>query len=421
MDIQKKGSCRLIFCISLVVAIILVGDRVSLAAGKTSAEVLIATYRSSATITPAEAKSAVARLVTVLADCEDIYLAFRIKYRIGVMYFKAGMMRMSKARFLQIANDSKCPELIRACSFNMIGQISRLGAENKEALEAFNQVANLLEQRSFAGREYTPNSTLTKLWCSALLSKAEIFEFQQDYTASITEYSRLLHALSQNKNKDMSSLYAPLANYKISQLYLQRGDIDKYIEIVEALTGDYPEYHRTPLVKLELECIKFMKSISANLEFLKDGSFAAPAHLIANLKDSKSGTSAESIVNEFDELCSKYQNTCEGIFLQYHYAWLLDALGKKHKAAEILARIFTMDIAYTSNKSQEKVIAEIVREYAKIQYAIMAGEKADYKEALKVLGSLPTDPDKSHISELVKSVNKSIQILKREVPKNENK
>ncbi len=421
MDIRKNGSCSLIFYLCFIVAITVVADGASLASGKTPAEVLIATYRSPAAITPAEAKLAIVGLEKVLADCEDSYLAFRIRYRIGVMYFRAGMMGTSKARFLQIADDLKCPELIRACSLNMLGQISRLGAENKEALEAFNQVANLLEQRSSASNEYTPNSALTKLWCSALLSRAEICELQQDYTASITEYSRLLHALSQSKYKDMSNRYAPLANDRISQLYLRQGDINKYTKLVEALIEDYPEYHRTPIIRLELECVKFMKSVSANLEFLKSGSFGAPAYVIAYLKGSKSATSAQHFVEELNRLCKEYENTCEGILLQYHYAWLLDALGEKHKAAEILARIFSNDVSDISNESREKTIAETVREYAKIQYAIMAGEKTNYKEALRVLGSMQSHPDKSHISELVTSVTKSIQILKREVPKDENK
>jgi len=398
-----------------------VADRVSLATGKTPAEVLTATYRLPGAITPAEAKSANAGLEKVLADCKDSYLAFRIRYRIGVMYLKAGMMGTSKVRFLQTANDLKCPELIRACSFNMIGQISRLGAENKEALEAFNQVSYLLEQRLSAGKEYTPNPALTKLWCSALLGRAEIYELQQDYTASITEYNRLLRALSQSENKDMSGRYAPLAGDRISQLYLRQGDIDKYIELAESLTGDYSEYYRTPVIRLELECVKFLKSISANLEFLNDGSFGAPAHVIAYLKGSKNGTSAQHIVGQLNRLCKEYRNTCGGILLQYHYAWLLDTLGEEHKAAEVFARIFSNDVTDINNKSQEKAIVETVQEYAKIQYAIMAGEKADYKEALRVLGSLRSHPDKSHISELAKSITKSIQILKREVPKDENK
>jgi len=421
MNTPKKGSYSLIFYTSLIVAITIAVERMSPAAGKTTAEVLIETHRLSAAITPAEVKSTVDRLETVLADCEDSYLVFRIRYKIGIIYFKAGMMEISKARFVQIANNPKCPERIKVCSFNMIGQISRLRAENKEALEAFSRVANLLEQSSFADREHALNPTLTKLWVSAYLSKAEIYELHKDYTASIIEYGNFLHALNQSTNKDTLNRYSPLVIDRMSQLYLRQRNIKKYRELTEELIEDYSEYHRTPLAKMELECVKFLKSIFADMEFIKNGSFGAPTYMIANLKNSKSGTSVASIVNTFDELCSKFQNTNEGNLLQYHYAWLLDTIGKKSKAAEILARIFSSDITHTSNKSQENTVTEIIKDYAKIQYAIIAGEKADYREALRVLTYFRSHQNKSHISELAESVTKGIQILQREVPKNENK
>ena len=421
MDIRKNDSYRssLAFYLSLAIVTMAMAEGVSAVEAKTPAEVLIATYKSPRVIAPAQAKSAVADLESALADCKDSYLAFRIKYRIGVMCFKAGMTKESKVKFLQIANDPKCPELIRACSFNMMGQISRLGAENKEALEAFNEVADLLRQHMSVDKGYTPDSAIGKLWCSALLSRAEIYELQQDYNASITEYRRLLHVLSQSKNKDISSQYAPLANDRISQLYLREGDAEKYIQLAETFTGHYPEYCRTPIARLELECVKFLKSVSANLEF-PNGSFNAPAHVVAYIKASNGGTSAQGIVDKLNRMCKEYQNTLGGILLQYHYAWLLDALGEKHKAAELFARVFSIDVVDAKDISREKATTETVQEYAKIQYAIMAGEKSDYNEALRVLSSLRAHPDGSHVAELAESVTKSIQTLKREVPKNEN-
>ena len=128
----------------------------------------------------------------------------------------------------------------------------------------------------------------------------------------------------------------------------------------------------------------------------------------------------KDIANKLDGLCKEDSNTYGGILLQYHYAWLLDTLGEKDKAAEILAWISSTDIVETDLKSWQKVIVETTQEYAKIQYAVMLGERTDYIEALKVLSSLRTHSE-SYISELAKSVSESIQTLKREVPKNENK
>jgi len=418
MDIPKNGSFNLIFYLSLIIATTVVVERESLANTRVPAEVLIASYRLPPVIEPAEARSVVADLERALVNCEDNYLAFRIRYRIGVIYFKAGFMRVSRDGFIQIAYDPECPEFTRACSLNMIGQISRLEAENKEALEAFNQMANLLKQYLSVDDEYTQNSEMIKLWCSALLSRAEIYELQKDYTESITEYSRLLNALRQSKDKDLSRRYAPLANDRISQLYLREGDTDKYIQLVEALTERYPEYCRTPIIRFELECIKFLKTISATLKF-PNGSYGVPARLITYFKTSNGGTPAKPVVDKLNRLCKEYQNTCWDVLLQYHYAWLLDALGEKHKAAETFAKIFSKNFVDANNKSMEKIIAGTIQEYAKIQYAIIIGELADYKEALRVLSSMQTHPNKSHISELVESVTESIQILKREVPKNE--
>ena len=110
-----------------------------------------------------------------------------------------------------------------------------------------------------------------------------------------------------------------------------------------------------------------------------------------------------------------------GILLQYHYAWLLDTLGEKNKAAEIFAMISAARIPNNGDKPREKAILETVAEYAKIQLAILLGERADYTEALRILNTMRTHPDKSHISELAKSVGKNLETLKREVPENENK
>jgi tetratricopeptide (TPR) repeat protein len=419
MDILKNANCShsLIICLSLVIAVPATTQGASYEKAKTPEEILIATYELPHTITPAEAKSAVSHLERTLTDCKGSYLAFRIRYRMGVLYFRADMMKPSKAEFLRTANDPKCPKPIRACSFNMIGQISRLLAENEEALKSFDKVVNLLEQSLSVDRRYDPNSAMAKLWCSALLSRAEIYELQHDYTASINEYGRLLYAVNQSRNIDMMSQYAPLSYDRMSQLYLRVGNIEKYTELTRALIERYPEYSRTPIVQFELECVKFLKSTSTSFH---NGSFYAPALVIAYLKSSNNSAPAQSIIDSLNVLCEAYQSTHAGIFLQYHYAWLLDTVGEEQKAREILSRISSTDTFKANDNSLQEAIAGTIQEYAKIQYAIMAGEKAEYNEALRVLSSLHTHADESHISELAKAVTKGIQTLKREDPKNDS-
>lgn len=422
MDILKNANCShsLIFCLSLVIATPATIHGASFDKARTPEEILIATYKLPHTITPAEAKSAVSHLERALNDCRECYLASRIRYRIGVMYFRAGMIRPSKAEFLRTAIDPECSEPIRACSFNMIGQISRLAAENGESLKAFDKVVNLLKRSLFADKKYVPNSAMAKLLCSALLSRAEIYELQHDFTASINEYDRLFDAFNQSKNVDMTSQYAPLAYDRMSQLYLRAGNIEKYTELTQALTERYLEYSRTAIVQLELECVKFLKSASASFNF-PNGSFCALAQVIDHLKHSNDSTSAQNVVDTLNALCKAHRGTRAGILLQYHYAWLLDTVGEKQKATEIFSRISSIDTLNANDNHSQETIARVIQEYAKIQYAIMAGEKAEYKEALRVLGSLHTHADESHISELAEAVTKSIQTLRREVPKNDNK
>lgn len=421
MATPKDDSYRTKFAFFLVLILAIVAEikGVSLADNRTAAEALTDTYRFSDVIAPSEAESAIAGLKRALDVCEDNYLVYRIKYRIGLIHFRAGNTESSKVEFRQIANDPKCSEPIRAYSLNMIGQISRLRGENEQALDAFDKLVNVLKHCISSDKKRTSNSAMTKLRCSAVLSRAEIYELLQNYTAGIAEYNRLLGLLSKTENRNISSRYAPLVKDRMSQLYLRQGKTDKYMQLSKELTVSYPEYHRSPIIRLESACVEFLNNNSANTEF-PGGSFSAPTRLITLVKNSDVTISTQDIVSKLNGLCSKYQDTKGGILLLYHYAWLLDALGEKDKAAKVFARVSSNDSANASNEPHEKATVKSIQEYATIQYAIMAGEKTDYKEALRVLGGLQALPDKSHISELAESVTKGIQTLRREVPKNDN-
>jgi len=330
------------------------------------------------------------------------------------------MMAESKSTFLQIASDSNCPEIIKICSFNMIAQISRLAKENDDALNAFGQVAYLLEQKQLVDKSKTVYPALAKLWCSALINRAEIYEASQNYIASINEYVHLLDTPGRNGKGDAMSRYGALVSDRLSQLYLRQGNLNEYIKRAELLTADYPGYYRTPIIKLEIECVKSLKSVPASFEFV-DGSLAAPAYLIAYINDSRNKALGQQISDKLDMFCREYPNTYGGILLLYHYAWLLDALDEKDKAAEIFARISSIETGQTDDESGDKTIMKTIQMYAKIQYAVMLGEKGDYLNALQTLDELRTHRDKSHISELAESVGKSMETLKRELSKNEKK
>ena len=415
MDTQKNEIYSVLLCIVLICAAMIEARSADIGS---ATDALPAPNMSAAITARQDAESTVGSLEKALAACEDNDTAFKIKYRMGVIYFRSNMMNESKTKFHQVAEDSECPELIRACSLNMVGQISRLQGRSKDALKAFEALLNLLEPRLFTKSKKDAKSASTRLWCSALFSKAEIYETEQDYAASIAQYSRLLESLSAQNDQEVFRKYAPLLNDRISRLYMRQGSLDKYMKVAEALIKNYPGYRRRPLVELESECVKLLRSTSPNTEFTSGG-FTAPVRLIALMRKPKNRTLAQNICGKLDKLCEEQNNTYEDIVLRYHYAWLLEALGEKDKAAEVLARTLSGNSVPTQVDTHKKLIVETVRAYAGIQSAIIAAESAEYKKALRILADMQEHPDGSHVSTLTKAVAKNIEILRREVPRNE--
>jgi tetratricopeptide (TPR) repeat protein len=419
MGIRRKENCKGVLLCATILAIIFAGGRASRANNRTATEALLATYDSGATLTPAEAKRAISNLESALVDCGDTHLAFRVRYRIGVMSFKAHMMDAAKAQFLQTARERECPEMVRMCSLNMAGQISRLQAGSIEALEIFERVANLAEQHLSNGTEHGPESAYTRLTCSALLGRAEIYELRRDYAASIKEYDRILDVLRRVEGDHASNRAASLKD-RISQLCIRQGHVNEYLKRAETLTKEHPDYCRTALIKLETECVRFIKDCPESPDFVS-GSFSAPAQAVALVRSSPGEASAQEICAKVRSLCKEHTHTYAGLLLQYHYAWFLDAAGRKDEAARALGQVFTSDAAAESKSPSEKAVVQTLEDYAKIQYAIIAAEKTDYVEALRVLAGLQMYQDRPHISELARSIYKGVEILRREVPKNEER
>jgi tetratricopeptide (TPR) repeat protein len=407
MDTRKNGNYNLIRYFILFIIVIVFAGNTCIADNEAAAKALIETYKLSGPVTPAQTESAVANLKKVLPDCTDGVLIYRISYRAGMLFFFSGMFEEAKAEFSRIANDSKCPESIRAYSLNMTGQISRLKGDNTSALDAFGKAAVLLQEILHNEKEPTEKTAHIKLLGSVMFARAQIYEQQKNSDAAITEYNCLLDEM-----KNTSDRYMPLAGDRLAQLYLRKSDFDKYEQTVDTIIRDYPNYYRTGIIEMEKECVKFLRSISSDIEF-PDGGFDAPALTIAYLKDAKTETSSQQIREKFESLCEKYQNTYAGIVLSYQYASLLYAHDEKEKAMDTLRQVFSDNNSFSSNR---KTI-DCIREYARIQYAIIAGEQADYNEAMRVLSGLQPYPDESHISELAKAVNEGLQTLKRQVTK----
>lgn len=421
MDIRKSESSigDVFFRFGLTGVLACAMAAVSLAEASSPAAALISTYELPAVISATKAKEVTAMLEESLAQCEDDYLRARIRYRIGVIYFKGRMLDAAGSSFQCVASDSNAPQLLRICSLNMAGQCARMLGRDSEALEAFEELARLAEKALSARGSNTRAAALRRLWCAAVFSRAEIMETRAEYAAAITEYGRLLQVLCRGKDLQLPGSYAALAKDRMGQLHLRRGDVDAYLKAAASLCTDYPQYYRTPVAKFEAECVKFLKKVSADSQFI-NGSFAAPAQAIGYLKSRNAEVAAAELLAVIEALCRQYENSYGGSVLQYHHAWLLDTLGKKDEAVETFTRVASAEPVDADGNRLKRQALETIQEYARIQSAIMYGEKADYSEALRMLGSLRAHPDQSHLSKLAKSVTEAIQVLKKEVGKSED-
>lgn len=80
------------------------------------------------------------RLQKKLKRCRDRDRASKIKYRIGLLYFKDGKLDRADSIFDDIANDKDIPLLIRICSLNMSAQTARLIGNDSRTLEVFDKL-----------------------------------------------------------------------------------------------------------------------------------------------------------------------------------------------------------------------------------------------------------------------------------------
>ena len=160
--------------------------------GPESVRLLRSTYDSADVLTAQEAEVLLERLKKALAACNDDDLAWRIRYRLGVIYFKAGRMAEAQSVFEKIAATSRAPDLIQACCLNMAGQTARLQGRDEEALAAFARLAVLTERLLAGEQSDILPAVLRRLWCGALIGRAEICESHGDAPAAAVEYERVL-------------------------------------------------------------------------------------------------------------------------------------------------------------------------------------------------------------------------------------
>ncbi|MHC4737920.1 MAG: tetratricopeptide repeat protein [Planctomycetota bacterium] len=334
MDIRKKDSYRKII---FEVFLILASGLNIFAQEKQPVQVLIDSYKLPDKLMAETAEKTIFELNQALALCSDNALKFRIQYRIGILYFKSGDLTQALDSFKKTAQTPDCPDTIKLYSLNMVGQIYRMQAKDDKALKAFEELIKLSQKFLTQKPNQENPASVLKLVVTAGFAKAEIYQYSQDYDSAIAEYKKIFACLKSGKTPDINS-YAPLALDRMSQFYLIKGRIEDYNQTAIELVEKYPDYYRTPIVRLETEAARILKGKDTSVNFPR-GSFDAPVRLIALIKDSGDKELKARVIILLKDLSSQYQQSYGSILLGYHYAWLLDASREQQKANEALTDI----------------------------------------------------------------------------------
>jgi len=346
-----------------------------------------------------EDDSQIADLVLDLKSCSDPALSNRLEYRIGVLHFKKNRFLLARQCFEPLASQDQASLLIRVASQQMLAQSFRLEGKDRLALDSFSQLIDLLEKELGSGSSAVPFSQLR---VSALLARAEIFQSQQNLEQSEREYQKLIAVLSQPSVHSSGSLSFAQVMDRCARVNFRLGRLNRSLELTEQAVRQFPNYTRVPMMRLEIECIRFCRTNGLTINF-SEGSATLAVQVIGAIKETSHTIDPTSLLKTIEALTSEYgQNPCSAE-LMYHHGWLLDTLGRSDEAAKVFSHL-----GARKGKKSDLLLA-----YGKIQQAIILSEQARYAQAIKLLKTQPDFPDQSHLASMVDEVEKSIRILKR--------
>jgi len=254
------------------------------------------------------------------------------------------------------------------------------------------------------------------LYISSVLGKVEIYIFQRKYVEAADQCTQAIQDLK--KGVVSLSEYLPVLYDRISQLRLKVGNIEEYLNTVSIIVKKYPDYNRVALVKLESFAIQFLKEKGIEQDYT-NSSLNAPVQLISYAKENKGSQDIPRIESLLNQLCEQSINSCEHWLIKYHYAWFLDAIDKREDSCKLFGEIIAS--IESNRETRDDYLTRAILAYSKLQKALMDGEHERYKEAMECLDSIENDMMGTHISKLSDSIRNSLEILKREVPKDEAK
>lgn len=414
MVIHKKENFRALSCL---VVIILVISSSNLAASELSArKAMQETYQVEDSISKDQAENLVGLLKKESANIRNNYLLSRINYRIAFLYYKASMLEKSAEMFLKTANDNKFSPVICVASYNMAAMIFKQQGRYDDAIKQFEKITALTIDDYKLNNKSTP--AILKLGCLALFNVANIHQSQGDIDLAIDAYGRLLGILPYSRQERFRK-YVPIVKDRLAQLYLQKKQPQKYIAVCQGLLVDYPNYYRWPLINFEIKCIKCIQQIAGTDQLLPT-SYAAPAVLTRLFKNTPEKETLADHITKFESDISEEPLNYAQLLINYYCSWLFDSAGKKQLAFKSLHAI-NENILNKTGYGNLDTIFTAIQQYAKIFQAVILTESNHYSQAQDILALIEQVENQPHISKLIYSVNKNIEILKREVIKNVNK
>jgi tetratricopeptide (TPR) repeat protein len=294
----------------------------------------------------------------------------------------------------------------------MMGQIFRIRGDMESSLDAFEKLLKTIESSDVGHKQ----KICEQLAISALIGRAEIYSSMKRTKEAVSTYQKLISKIENSSVTNDYVGYIPVAKDKMLNLLLKDGNIADYVKLVDEMLVDHGDYNRISIIEFKKTCIEFLCSVKANESF-SGGSFQAPVELVRYLR--RHGVRDNAIISEMQILCEKYEKDEGSILLYYHYAWALDAIGKREQAVEVLFEKVCSNVLGEAKERKAKSLSEELLRYATIQCVIMMGEQKAYEEAHLLVGDLLNDDeDQSHISKLAHSVAEGINVLEDKVEGN---
>lgn len=412
MDTRKKESYRkYLYCAVLLIS------NLSWATDQTAFDSLKDSFKIGQE-EPAEIiKGAINRLQKEQCGCKNPELKERIDYRIGMLNYRVGNLQLALEQFNKIILLPPKSLTVLLFSINMAAQINRMDGQDVQALHYYSRLIQTLVGSKENAIHDIGEKTFWKLYVAAIYGKSEIQAFHKQYPDVEKTYKSAIILLCL-ESSDLKKEYLAALYDRLSQIYLMTDRYSEYNETIIMIQKDCPEYWRLPLILLEAYAIHFLKN-EGETAIYSTGSADVSVRLIDYIKNNHDQDKIGQIESKFQEIMKKSTDMFSSLVLKYHYAWFLDAIGKKEQSYQMFSQISDYRSETASETIEKDFIIHKLISYSKLQMALLDGEMERYKEGLECLNMLARDPNDKHVVNMTDSLRSSLEVLKREVPKNE--